>query len=346
MARVNILLSGYGRVARHFVGLLAERQHEIHQRYGVELAIGGATDSAGAAVASGEHGLPLETLATFDGRLGAFPDVGRPGYGTRDALAAGGWRVLVETTPTDIRTGGVALGHLEAALGAGVDVVTAAKGPLVLRPAELRALARDRGARLKFGAAVAAALPTVDVGDLALAGARLKEFSGILNGTTNFILDRMAATGCAYEDAFAEAQSRGIAEPDPTLDVAGIDTAAKLVILANALYGDQLAEPLRLADVALTGITAVTPAEVVAAREEGGALKLVGRCSREPDGLVATVRPERLAADDLLAHVHGAEKAIVFRSDTMDRIFVSGGKSDLRGAAAALLRDVINLYRE
>ncbi|MDP9374674.1 MAG: homoserine dehydrogenase [Chloroflexota bacterium] len=345
MERVDILLSGYGRVGQHFAGLVAERGDELRARHGVDLVIRGATDSRGCAVATAPEGLPLELLVAYGGDLYAFPELGRPGYGTLDALAEGGWRVLVETTPSDVTTGGAALGHLEAALGAGVDVVTAAKGPLVRRLAELRALGRERGARLKFGAAVAAALPTIDVAEAALTGARLREFGGILNGTTNFILGRMAETGCAYEVALGEAQARGIAEPDPALDVEGIDTATKLVILANALYGAEGAASLRLADVAATGITAVTPEEVAAAGAEGGALKLIGRCWREPGGIRATVRPERLPGDDLLAHVGGAEKAIVFRTDTMDRIFVGGGKSDLRGAAAALLRDVLNLYR-
>ncbi|HET8627629.1 MAG TPA: hypothetical protein VFL91_09430 [Thermomicrobiales bacterium] len=205
----------------------------------------------------------------------------------------------------------------------------------------MRDLARRSGARLRCGAAVAAALPTLDVAEVALAGARIAAFAGVLNGTTNFILDRMAATGQPYEEALAEAQARGIAEPDPSLDVEGRDTAAKLVILANAIFDDEL----RFADVAVTGITGVTPSEVAAARAAGGALRLVGRCRWEGGRAVATVRPERLAADDPLAHVGGAEKAIVYQTDTMDRVVVMGGKSDPRGAAAALLRDVINLYR-
>ena len=350
MERVTMLLSGYGRVGRHFAALVAERSPELRARYGIELVIRGATDRSGGAVAVAAEGLPLDVLAAFDGDLSDFPALGRPGLGTLTALTAGGWRTLIETTPTDIRTGGAALAHLEAALGAGVDVVTAAKGPLALRPTELRDLAREHGARLKFGVAVGAALPVIDVGDGALAGTRLRGFSGILNGTTNFILGRMAATGCTYSAALGEAQVRGIAEPDPALDVEGFDTATKLVILANALFGPGSGQeghgPLRLEAVQVAGITSLTAGEVMAARAAGGALKLVGRCSSGPEGLVATVRPERLEADDPLARVEGAEKAIVFRTDTMDRIVVSGGKSDLRGAAAGLLRDVINLYRE
>lgn len=339
--RVRILLSGFGWVGRHFVGLIAERGAELQRRYGLELLIGGATDSRGGAVALAGAGLPLDALAAYADDLSRFPNAGRAGYTTLDALAEREWQTLIEATPTDLATGGPAQEHIARALTAGVDVVTAAKGPLVLHFAALRDLARQHGARLKFGAAVAAALPTIDIAETALTGARLTEFAGILNGTTNFILGRMAETGCPYHVALAEAQTRGIAEPDPALDVTGHDTATKLVILANALYESGLA----LADVAITGITDVTPADIAAARTTGGALKLIGRCRHDAGVTVATVQPEYLGPDDLLSHVDGAEKAIVFHTDTMGRLIVSGGKSDPRGAAAALLRDVINLYR-
>ena len=341
MDRVRILLSGFGWVGRHFVGLVAERGAELRARYGVELAIGGAIDSRGGAVAPEGGGLPLDALAAYADDLSAFPHWGRLGYTTLDALQAGEWRTLVEATPTDLETGGPARQHLETALDRGVDVVTATKGPLVVDFAGLRERARAGGARLKFGAAVAAALPTFDVAEVALAGTRIEEFAGILNGTTNFILGRMAETGRPYQHALAEAQARGIAEPDPALDVSGRDTAAKLVILANALYDSGL----RLDEVGVTGITDVAPIEAMAARASGGALKLVGRCRREGGRIVAAVAPEHLAGDDLLSRVDGAEKGIVFQTDTMGRLFVSGGKSDPRGAAAALLRDVLNLYR-
>jgi homoserine dehydrogenase len=345
--RARVLLSGFGWVGRHFVGLVAERGRELSARYGVDLAIGGAIDSRGGAVAPDGEGLPLDALAAYSDNLSAFPEWGRPGFTTLQALAGGEWTVLVEATPSDVITGGAAQGHIERALLQGVDVVTATKGPLVLNFAGLRNLAREHGARLKFGAAVAAALPTVDVAEVALAGTRIEEFAGILNGTTNFILGRMAESGCTYLQALTEAQVRGIAEPDPALDVTGRDTATKLVILANAIFGGADYDlSLRLEDVRVTGITSVTPRQVAAARGAGGALKLVGRCRRDARGIHATVRPERLKADDLLSRVAGAEKGIVFRTDTMDRLFVLGGKSDPRGGAAALLRDVLNLYRE
>src|SRR5918997_3190925 len=131
MERVRVLLSGFGWVGRHFVGLVAERGEELRARYGVELSIGGAIDSRGGAVAPGGEALPLDALAAYADDLSAFPHWGRSGYTTLDALGGDeSWNVLVEATPTDLVTGGPARQHLEAAFGRGVDVVSATKGPL------------------------------------------------------------------------------------------------------------------------------------------------------------------------------------------------------------------------
>jgi homoserine dehydrogenase len=343
----RLILCGFGRVGRAFARLLVDRAALLRDTYGLDLRVVAVADLDGSAClpnAPPREGLPLEDLAGhFEaGRsLGAFPGAGRPGWSGREVIEGVAADVLVETTPTNIVDGEPALTHVRLALGRGVHVVSAAKGPFLRHHAELRALAARRGAALKVSAAAAAALPTLDVGQVALAGARVAGFEGILNGTTNYILTRMAADGAAYAEALAEAQRLGIAEPDPSLDVEGYDTANKVVIIANTVLGADLT-PER---VRVEGITRVTPEAIARAKGAGASIKLIGRAARQGETLVASVGPVALPLDHPLAGVHGSEKAITYHTDTMDRVTVMGGKSDPRGAAAALLKDLINLFR-
>ena len=223
-----------------------------------------------------------------------------------------------------------------------MDVVSANKGPFIRAYRELTGLAREKNLSLKISAAAAAALPTIDVAETCLAGAEILGVEGVLNGTTNFILTRMRTNGQSYEEALAEAQALGIAETDPTLDVEGFDTANKLALITNVCMGADLTPE----DVERTGIAGMSLEDVQRASAAGKIMRLVGVSKRDEAGRVsARVAPELLSPDHPLAGVEGAEKGITYTSDTMDRVTVVGGKSDPRGAAAALLKDLINIYR-
>jgi homoserine dehydrogenase len=339
--RVRIVVCGFGRVGRAFARLLAAKRARAERTHGVALDLVGVGELGGSAVAA--RGLAPEETATFFETHQGFaghPD-GRPRWQGIDLAREAEADVLVETTPTDIKTGEPALSHVRAALGRGLHVASANKGPFIHHYRELADLAARHGAALKLSAAAAAALPTLDVAQVCLAGTEILAIEGILNGTSNFILTRMRG-GEPYAAALAEAQRLGIAEPDPTLDVEGYDTANKLALIANVAMDGDLAP----ADVERTGITGLDGAAVQAAAAAGTVYRLVGRADRGPDGrLRARVGPEPLPADHPLAAVDGAEKGITYTTDTMHRVTVVGGKSDPRGAAAALLKDVLNIYR-
>ena len=249
--------------------------------------------------------------------------------------------VLVECTPSDLKTGEPGLTHISDALENGWHVAAASKGALVLKFRELNDLAAKRGVRLMASGAAAAALPTLDVGIGSLSGAEILGIEGILNGTTNYILTKMEA-GVTYAQALAEAQARGIAETDPTMDVDGWDTAAKLLIISNSVLGTGF----RLDDVGITGIRDIAPHLVPKAAEAGKALRLMGKASKED-----REHPWRLEvglalldADHPLFGVRGTTKGVTFYTDTMGPVTVVGGRSDPRGTGAALLKDIINIF--
>jgi homoserine dehydrogenase len=274
------------------------------------------------------------------GRNLADSPLWKPGLTVESVLRTVKPGILVECTPSNIQTGEPGLEHIRAALKAGWHVVTANKGPLVVDSKGLRDLARRNHVVLKYSAATAAALPTLDVGIYSLAGAEVQAIEGVLNGTSNYILTRMAE-GVAYEEALREAQDRGIAEHNPALDVEGWDTAVKLLLIANSVLGLELT----LKDIEVEGITRIPPELLAGARKEGRAIKLMGRLTGAAGRWKAEVSPQIIDRSHPLFGVTGTNKGITFLTDTMGSVTVTGGKSDPRGAAAALLKDIIHIFR-
>lgn len=338
---VRIVICGLGRVGKAFLNLLIQKEKDLKSRYGLNLKIVAAVDIGGAALfpqglplqdlmAHLEKGYPVEKLSGF----------GKSGFKGEEAAASDSYDLLVETTPTDINDGEPGLTHLLTALKNRRHVVTAVKGPLVLRYKELKTLADKAKVKLMISAATAAALPTLDVGLSCLAGAEVISAEGILNGTTNYILTRMHEEETSYEDALIEAQRMGISERDPSLDVEGYDTRNKILLIANEVFN----AGLFLNDISVKGITKLTSAEIQKTKNDRKIIKLIGKIERKDSKVFAWVAPVAIPLEHPLASIRGTEKAISYLSDTMDRITVSGGKSNPLGAAAALLKDIIRIY--
>lgn len=245
-------------------------------------------------------------------------------------------------TPTNKDNGQPGLDYTRSFLAAGKHVVTADKGLIIHGYKELRDLAQAHGVKLALGCTTGGALPAINAGLFDMAGSSILSIEGVLNGTTNYILDEMEHTGCEYAEALAKAQRDGIAETDPTLDVEGWDTAGKLLILTKVLID----EAVTLDDVEVEGITALTAADVKRAAEAGCRYKLVGRAAFDGSGsLKLTVKPECIPADHLLYSVSGKNKAVRYVSDTLGELVAMGGASGTTPAAASVLRDLINIHR-
>ncbi len=339
MRTVDIVLLGVGAVGRGLLRLIEERDAILASRYGVRLRVVAAVDSGGAIVdARGLSPHPLlahkargQSVATLGG--------GAPGMTVAEVLARVPAHVLVDASPVNLETGEPGLSAARAALSLGIPVVLANKAPLVLAYRHLHDLAREHGARLAFSATVCGGLPVINMGRRDLVAATVHRFRGILNSTTNYILTRMAA-GESYAAALAEAQRRGIAEADPSLDVEGWDAANKLVIVANAVLGVETT----LADVEVEGITRLTPETLAAVRERGQVIKLVAQAERRPSGTYALrVRPEPLPQTDFLASVQGWEMGVVFETDIYETIYAKIDERDPLTTAAAVLRDIVNV---
>jgi homoserine dehydrogenase len=224
------------------------------------------------------------------------------------------------------------------AMGAGRHVVTANKQLLSQHGEELWSCARENGVQLRFEAAVAGVVPVIRVLQETLAAAHVDRLHGIVNGTTNFILTRMAETGASYEDALAEAQRLGYAEADPTEDVNGKDAAAKMAILARLAFNT----PVHLDDVRYEGIEHLTGDDMAYAQELGLGLKLIGTAERIDDGVSVRVHPAFLYAAHPLASVSGPFNAVTIESQSITEITLSGPGAGGPQTASAVLGDVIS----
>lgn len=243
---------------------------------------------------------------------------------------------LVELTSTNIKTGEPALSFIKTALSKGINVVTGNKGPILLEYKKLKTLAEKTGVYLGIGCTVGGALPSISCGKYDAAGAKIESIEGVLNGTTNYILNAMKFENKTYEEALNNAKEIGIVEKDSYLDVKGYDTAIKTIILSNALMGSDLS----LDDAEIEGITGVTLEDIRKADSKGRKIKLVGQAFRENGIVKVRVKPKELDENSPLFFVEGKNKGVFYKTDILGDITVIGGASAPENAAASILRDI------
>lgn len=243
--------------------------------------------------------------------------------------------LVIETTPTNIKTGGVGLLNMFAAFETGKNVITSNKGPLTLKYRELMESAKASGSQFRFEATVGGSMPIINLANEVLAGNKVLSIKGILNGTCNYILTRMLEERASYNDILVESMQLGIAETDPTYDVEGIDTACKLVILANAIFGLNATYQ----DVNVAGITKITPEALEMAYEKGHVIKLIGEVSRER----IHVAPRLVPINHPLA-VGGTLNVASVETELAGEITITGKGAGPVETASAILSDLIAIY--
>ena len=314
---IRIGLLGAGSVGSQVARLLIENREELAKRVGAELEL------VGIAVrnknAKRDVDLPKELI-------------------TEDAES-----VILGSDIVIELAGGIepAKTWIKMALNAGADVITANKALIAAHGSELTALAQQFGAQLYYEAAVGGAIPIIRPLRASLAGDKINRVMGIVNGTTNYILDQMETTGASFEDALNEAQALGYAEADPTADVEGFDAASKAAILAGlAFHSDMPVEK-----VYREGITSITALQIETARQAGYTLKLLAICERageNGEGLVARVHPTLIPLDHPLAAVRGAYNAVFVEAESAGRLMFYGAGAGGKETASAVLGDLVS----
>lgn len=334
----KVIITGYGVVAKELCQFLFTHGENIKRKYGFGLQLTGIIGSSG--MLYKEEGIPLERLLTYGLGSKALNQFAiDTGMELIEPIISGD--VLVECTPTNIEHGEPGLSYIREAIKARMDVVAVSKGALVHAFSEINKAAMEKGVRLKFSGATAAALPTMDIGEYSLAGCTITSIQGILNGTSNYILTSMEEYHLSFSEALQLAQKKGIAERDSSLDIKGFDSACKILLLTNGLFRANLS----IKDISIEGIEQITSGSIEEARKRNARIKLIAEARRVHGQVQVVVQLCEIEQSHPLYTVNGTNKGIVFNTVEMGAVCVTGGASHPRGAAAAAIKDIINLYR-
>jgi len=330
---MRIQLVGLGHVGQSMLQLISEKT-SLPNSLIPDARIVSISDSKGTAV--DEDGLsPLEVLRYKGLGWKGFKKYIK-GYTPLNAIRRVESDVMVELTPSTL-SGEPGLSNIKAALRARKNVVTANKGPLVVDYEGLTRTARKVGVRLCYEATVGAHVPVFCLVESCFKADELESIRGILNATTNFVIGQMEE-GRGFQKSIEAAVRAGWAERNYSDDIDGLDSARKVVILANALFGSNA----RLDDVKVEGIRNVE-AQVDAARRENMRVKLVCQITRNGSQLELTVSPKMIPLDDPLATVNEGDMAIEYTFKTSKRIFVSAQFLGPRQTAYAVLNDILRI---
>jgi homoserine dehydrogenase len=332
--KMRIILIGYGVVGQGLTSILQRRHAETVKDYGFNPKIVAVVDKDGAAI--NPRGLSLAKLEALKkkGSVSEDTEFGHPKMSALDVIESVEAEVVVEATPTNVKNGEPALSHITKAFKTGKHVVTTNKGPLALAMPALTELADYNQVYLRFSGTVGGGTPMLEFAKKCLAGDKILAIRGILNGTTNYILTEMDQNHVTFQQALSSAQKLGYAETDPSMDVDGLDTACKVVIMANWIMNKKLT----LKNVDIKGIRDVSLQALDEAAKRGNTIKLIGSIN----GDKPTVKPMEIAKNNPLC-VSGVLNAVTFVSEFAGEETVVGRGAGGMETASAVLRDLLDI---
>ena len=319
MKPINVGLLGIGTVGGGTFGVLNRNREEITRRAGRDIAITAVAD------------IDLERARRVTGgtvRLmkDGFELVRDPSIDIVVELV-GGYTVAKEL--------------VLAAIEHGKHVVTANKALLATQGNEIFTAAQRKGVMVAFEAAVAGGIPIIKALREGLTANRIEWIAGIINGTSNFILSTMRATGASFEAVLKEAQARGYAEADPTFDIEGIDAAHKLTLMAAIAFGI----PVQFNRCYTEGITALAKEDIRYAEQLGYRIKLLGITRRTERGIELRVHPALVPGKRLIANVEGVMNAVLVRGDAVGATLYYGAGAGAEPTASAVIADLVDVTR-
>lgn len=340
MKKLRIAIIGLGVVGSGFLNLLYEKQDILLKSYGLDFTLVAVCDKMRGSIFNPD-GVDMETVIKETPASEAL--TGERGLTSFEIIERPEVDVIVEATPTNLKTGGIGLEHARKALSAGKHFISTNKAPPALAYKELMDLAESNHVYYGYEGTVLSGTPAICLAIEGLPATSFKSIRGVLNGTTNFMLERMELDNMEFDEALKLAQSLGYAESNPSSDVDGWDACAKVVIMANNIAGANITPD----DVEVKGLSDVTLEDVKAARAQGKKrIKMIGSITFDDKGeVVARVSPEIIGSEDPLYSVKGVTNAISFETDTTETVTVMGPGAGGRSAGYAMLYDLVELNR-
>lgn len=341
MRELKVAMLGFGSAGRAFAGLVIGKHEEIKKTYGCDVRIVAvATGSRGSLV--NKAGVNLEKALSDMEILQRFDPEGED-YSKLTAMeiaAQVDYDVLIELTPLVIFSGQPAIDHIKTALIRKKHAITANKGPIAWAFEELRKLAQDQGVRFYYETTVMDGTPVFNLVDETLRMCRVTEVKGILNSTTNFILEELAK-GKNYDEVFREGKERGFVEADPSLDVEGWDAAAKTTALLNVLMGANIT-PYQ---IDRKGIEDITVEQIKAAEARGKVIKLLCSGTTENGKVAGKVAPVEIDKTELLATITGTSSVVSITTDLMGTVSVVEHDPEIAQTGYGVLSDLIRVIK-
>ena len=338
----KLALLGFGNAGQAFAKMLLEKHEDIKNLYGYNVVVTAiATNSKGNLVDS--NGIDLkEALDDLD-KCGKFcNETQLTKMSTLDIVKEADYDVLVEMTPLNIFTGQPAIEHIETAFDRKKDAITANKGPIAWKFKALRDRAKEQGVKFFYETTVMDGTPVFNFAEKTLQMAKVTEVSGILNSTTNFILEELAA-GADYDDIMARGREMGFIEADPAMDIEGYDAAAKITALLNVLMDANITPD----KVDRKGIEDITVEDIKKAAERGNVIKLLCKGTRDAEGNVkASVKPEEVPKGDMLASIDSTTSVVSITTDLMKTVSVVEHQPEIEQTAYGVFGDVLRVLSE
>ena len=339
MKTIRLALLGFGNAGQAFARLLNEKQEELISTLDTRVLVSAiATHRKGTILVEGSEGLNLDDLLQELEKTGRFSrDEGKTALQVAEEAD---YDILVELTPLDIFSGEPAISHIKAGLNRGKQVITANKGPVAWAYRELKDLAARKGVDFLCETTVMDGTPVFNLVRETLPFCRVTEISGILNTTTNFILEEMEG-GRSFEEALEEGRRRGFVEADPSADLEGWDAAAKVTALMNVLM-DAGITPLQIDRKGIGGITAEMLKE---AEARGKSIKLLCRGWMEDGIPLGKVGPEEVDRKSLMAVIDGTSSVVSIQTDLMGKLSVLEHNPEIEQTAFGIFTDLITMVK-
>lgn len=336
---IKIALLGFGNVGQAFAKLLTEKQEEIINKFNVKVIVTAiSTKSKGCLI--NEKGIDLlgalhdlEKFNHFDRNKSDYKEMS-----SMDVAKGIDYDILFELTPLQIFSGQPAIDHIKAALNRKKHAVSANKGPIAWAFEELRNLAKENGVLFYYETTVMDGTPIFNLVDETLKFCKVTEVKGILNTTTNFVLEEVAK-GKSFDDAIKEGKRRGFVEEDPSMDIEGWDAAAKTTALLNVLMGANITPN----DVDRQGIEHITYEQIKEAEKREKVIKLICHGNIENGKVVATVKPEEIDKNSLYATVTGTTSMVSIKTDLMGTVSIVEHDPEIEQTAYGVFSDLIRV---
>ena len=335
---IRLCILGFGHVTQRFCELVANREEAIARDHGVRFLVTGVGTANHGSWLDKDGQTPATLLARFrtDGELFADPE--RPGV---DVIAASGADVLLESTPL-VQEGLLAIAHVDAAFDAGLDVVTVNKGPIAWDYRRLRDRADAEGRQLRHEGVTMDGCPVYNLAEFCLPGDRVLSFRGVLNSTSNYVLDAMAE-GATQDEAVTEAIEAGIAETDPSHDLEGHDAAAKVAALANVLLDANITPD----EIPRESIAALSKDDVAQVLSYGRRLRLIGEAQRNDDGgVTASVSLTPVRSQDPMYWISGTSSCLILETELAGTVEIVERDGLVTQTAYAVYADLLTVAQK